>query len=111
MSSIETLADTIRARRSASGDTSYTRKLLDGGVGRCAKKLGEEATETIIAALSEDDAALTSEAADLVFHLLVLLEARNVSLADVCAELDRRTAMSGLEEKATRGAIDKAAGG
>lgn len=103
MTAIETLAATIHARRSSSGDTSYTRKLLDGGVARCAKKLGEEAAETIIAAMGEDDAALTGEAADLIFHLLVLLEARDLSLDAVCAELERRAGTSGLEEKASRG--------
>lgn len=102
MSAIETLAATIKARRSSGADTSYTRSLLDGGVARCAKKLGEEATETVIAALSEDATALTKEAADLLFHLLVVLEARDVPLDDVLAELDRRAGTSGLEEKASR---------
>ena len=102
LNALETLAATIRARRDAASDGSYTRQLLDGGVGKCAKKLGEEANETIIAALSEDDAALTGEAADLVFHLLVLLEARGLSLADVCSELNRRAGTSGLVEKAAR---------
>ena len=99
---LETLAATIRARRTAPSDGSYTRQLLDGGVAKCAKKLGEEAAETIIAALSEDDTALTGEAADLVFHLLVLLEARGLSLDDVCDELNRRMGTSGLDEKANR---------
>jgi len=103
MTTLEALAATIHTRRSSSSDGSYTRQLLDGGVSRCAKKLGEEATETIIAALSEDDAALTSEAADLLFHLLVVLEARDVPLSSVTDELDRRMGTSGLVEKASRG--------
>ncbi len=96
------LAATIRARRGASGDVSYTRQLLDGGPERCAKKLGEEAAETVIAGVSQDDAALTREAADLLYHLLVLLEVRNVPLDDVLAELETRMGQSGLAEKAAR---------
>ncbi len=99
---LKALELTIRARRSSSGDVSYTRKLLDGGPEKCAKKLGEEAAETVIAGVSQDDVALTGEAADLLYHLLVLLEARNVPLDDVLAELERRTGQSGLEEKAQR---------
>ncbi len=99
---LKTLEQTIRARRNASGDVSYTRKLLDGGPEKCAKKLGEEASETVIAGVSQDNAALTGEAADLLYHLLVLLEARQVPLDDVLAELERRTGQSGLEEKAAR---------
>ncbi len=97
------LSETIRARRGASGDASYTRQLLDGGPERCAKKLGEEAAETVIAGVSQDDAALTREAADLLYHLLVLLEVRNVPFDDVLAELERRMGQSGLAEKAARG--------
>ncbi len=96
------LATIIAARARAGGDKSYTRKLLDEGVQKCAKKLGEEATETVIAALSGDKPALVAESADLLYHLLVVLEARGVKLADVHAELERRTAQSGLEEKAAR---------
>ncbi len=87
---LKRLAQTIRARRGASGDASYTRQLLDGGPERCAKKLGEEAAETVIAGVSQDDASLTREAADLLYHLLVLLEARNVPFDDVLAELESR---------------------
>jgi phosphoribosyl-ATP pyrophosphohydrolase len=101
---LDKLAATIAARRSATGDASYTRKLLDGGPERCAKKLGEEAAETIIAAVSQSDEALRAEAADLVYHLLVLLEARAVPLAAVLAELEARMGQSGLEEKAARSA-------
>lgn len=96
------LAATISARRAESADRSYTRQLLDGGTKRCAKKLGEEAAETLIAALSEDDAALRNEAADLIFHLMVLLESRGVGIEDVLGELQRRMGTSGLTEKAAR---------
>ena len=96
------LAATISARRHASNDTSYTRQLLDGGVPKCARKFGEEAVEAIIAALGGDDEALTGEAADLIYHLLVLLEARQVPLADVLKRLEARMGQSGLQEKASR---------
>ncbi|MCH9807108.1 MAG: phosphoribosyl-ATP diphosphatase [Alphaproteobacteria bacterium] len=96
------LAATIRERRSAGADKSYTRQLLDAGPSKCAKKLGEEATETVIAALSEDDDALRGEAADLLYHLLVLLESRRIDVADVLKVLDARSGQSGLEEKAAR---------
>lgn len=99
---LKALATTIRARAKASADTSYTRKLLDGGAERCAKKLAEEAAEVVIAGVSQDGMALTAEAADLLYHLLVLLEARGVPLDDVLAELTRRMGTSGLEEKAAR---------
>ncbi len=92
----------IQERAQAGGEKSYTRALLDKGVAHCAKKMGEEAFETVIAAVHEDKDRLISEAADLVYHLLVLLEARKVTLAEVEAELDKRTAQSGLEEKASR---------
>ena len=96
------LAATIDARAAAGGEASYTRKLLDKGAEHCAKKLGEEAVETVIAALGEDRDHLIAESADLVFHLLVLLKARNVTLEEVEAALGARTKMSGLEEKASR---------
>lgn len=96
------LAATIRARRKAAPDSSYTRQLLDAGPARCAKKLGEEAVETIIAAVGESDDALKAEAADLLYHLLVLLESRRLDLADVLAVLDKRVGTSGLKEKAER---------
>jgi phosphoribosyl-ATP pyrophosphohydrolase len=96
------LAATIAARRAESADRSYTRQLLDGGIKRCARKLAEEAAETLIAALSEDDAALRNEAADLIFHLMVLLESRGVGIDDVLGELERRMGTSGLAEKAAR---------
>jgi len=96
------LAATIKDRREATADSSYTRQLLDAGPARCAKKLGEEAVETVIAAVGESDEALKGEAADLLYHLLVLLESRNVALADVLAVLDKRMGTSGLKEKAER---------
>ena len=100
---LQRLAATVHARRSETASRSYTRELLDAGPAHCAKKLGEEATETVIAALSQDTRALTREAADLLYHLLVLLESRNVPLRDVMAELESRMGGSGLAEKAARG--------
>ena len=99
---LQRLEATIRARRTAPSDGSYTRQLLDGGPARCAKKLGEEAVETVIAAVHQDDAALKAEAADLLYHLLVLLEARGVALDDVLAVIDARAGVSGVDEKAAR---------
>jgi len=92
----------VHERAAASPEQSYTRKLIDKGVAHCAKKLGEEAVETALAAVSEDRERLIAEAADLLYHLLVLLEARGVSLAEVEAALAKRVGMSGLEEKASR---------
>jgi phosphoribosyl-ATP pyrophosphohydrolase len=99
---LQRLAALISSRRTESASKSYTRELLDAGPERCARKLGEEATETIIAALVQDKRALTREAADLVYHLLVLLESKHVPLADVLAELQSRIGTSGLAEKAAR---------
>ena len=100
---LERLAVTIRARRTATASgSSYTRQLLDAGPAGCAKKLGEEAIETVIAATSESEDKLKEEAADLLYHLLVLLESRNVSLEDVLSVLERRSGTSGLEEKSSR---------
>jgi phosphoribosyl-ATP pyrophosphohydrolase len=99
---LEKLAAIIAERARAGGDQSYTRKLLDEGIEKCAKKLGEEATETVVAALSGDNKAVIGESADLLYHLLVVLEARGVKLDEVYAELERRSAQSGLEEKAAR---------
>jgi phosphoribosyl-ATP pyrophosphohydrolase len=92
----------VQERAGASAETSYTRKLLDRGVAQCAKKLGEEAVEAVLAAVTEDRERLVGEAADLLYHLLVVLHARGVPLAAVEAELGQRTARSGLEEKASR---------
>ena len=96
------LERTVRERTHASGEQSYTRSLLDKGIAHCAKKLNEEAFETALAALQEDKERVASEAADLLYHLLVVLEARGVTLADVEAVLEKRTAQSGLQEKAAR---------
>ncbi len=92
----------VKERAAASAEVSYTRKLLDQGVAHCAKKLGEEAVETTLAAVGEDRERLIAESADLLYHLLVVLQARGVSLAEVEAALAQRTAQSGLEEKASR---------
>jgi phosphoribosyl-ATP pyrophosphohydrolase len=100
-----TLADLekrVHERATASATESYTRALIDKGVAHCAKKLGEEAVETAMAAVQEDRGRLIAEAADLLYHLMVLLEARGVRLAEVEAELERRTAQSGHAEKASR---------
>jgi phosphoribosyl-ATP pyrophosphohydrolase len=100
-----TLADLerrIAERAQAGAAQSYTRALLDKGVAHCAKKLGEEAFETAMAAVQEDKDRLISEAADLVYHLLVVLKARDVTFAEIEAELDKRTVQSGHDEKASR---------
>src|ERR1700682_5523562 len=96
------LAATIDARAASGGEASYTRRLLDRGAEHCAKKLGEEAVETVIAAVENDRDHLIAESADLLFHLLVLLKSRGVTLEDVEAALAQRTSMTGLEEKAAR---------
>jgi phosphoribosyl-ATP pyrophosphohydrolase len=96
------LEQRVKARAQASADVSYTRRLLDQGVDQCAKKLGEEAIETILAAIAEDRERLIAETADLIYHLLVVLAARGIALADVEAELAKRSQQSGLEEKAGR---------
>jgi phosphoribosyl-ATP pyrophosphohydrolase len=96
------LAARVKERARAGAEVSYTRSLIDKGVAHCAKKLGEEAVETVVAALEEDRTRLVAEAGDLLYHLLVLLEARGVTLADVEAALAQRTASSGLDEKASR---------
>jgi phosphoribosyl-ATP pyrophosphohydrolase len=99
---LQDLAARIKERAEATAETSYTRKLLDKGVAQCAKKFGEEAVEAVIAALGEDRERLVSESADVLYHLLVMLEARGVTLAEVEAALGQRTTKSGLEEKASR---------
>ena len=96
------LAATIADRRGTDPSLSYTAKLLAGGVPLVARKFGEEAIETVVAALTGNAADLTGEAADVLFHLLVLLESRGVAFADVLAELDRREGVSGIAEKAAR---------
>lgn len=96
------LEATIAARRAADPSTSYVAKLNARGVGKIAQKVGEEATETVIAALAGSAEDLTGEAADLLFHLLVLLSAKGVPLSAVLAELERREGTSGIAEKASR---------
>jgi phosphoribosyl-ATP pyrophosphohydrolase len=97
------LESRIEERARASAEVSYTRRLLDGGVEYCARKLGEEAIETVLAAVSEDRQRLIAEAADLIYHLLVLLKARGIALSDVETALGERTRQSGLQEKMSRG--------
>ena len=92
----------VQERAATSADVSYTRKLIDKGIPHCAKKLGEEAVETVLAAVAEDRDRLISETADLLYHLMVVLHARGVTLTDVEAALAQRTGQSGLEEKASR---------
>ena len=91
-----------RASASAGAEVSYTRKLLDRGIAHCAKKLGEEAIETCLAAVAEDKPALANESADLLYHLLVLWTACDLTPEDVYAALALREARSGLEENAAR---------
>ena len=102
MNTLETLAATIAARAAADPDDSWTAKLLAKGPEKCAEKFGEEAVEAIIEAVKGDKARLTAEAADVLYHLLVMLASRDVSLEDVMVELDRRSGQSGLAEKAQR---------
>ena len=96
------LETVIAGRLGGDPDASYVARLHARGIGKIAQKVGEEATETVIAALTGSDAELTGEAADLIFHLLVLLGARGVPLEAVTAELARREGTSGLVEKASR---------
>ena len=102
MSALDRLAATIEARRGADPGSSWTAKLFAKGPEKCAEKFGEEAIEAIIEAVKGDKARLTAEAADVLYHLLVMLAARGVTLADVEAELARREGTSGIEEKASR---------
>lgn len=100
--SIHNLAATIAARKAADPDSSWTAKLLAKGPEKCAEKFGEEAIEAIIEAIKGDKAKLTSEAADAIYHLLVMCAARDVTLADIEAELAARSKQSGIAEKASR---------
>ena len=102
MSILHDLAATIESRKGADPDSSWTAKLLAKGPEKCAEKFGEEAVEAIIEAVKNDKAGLTSEAADVLYHLLVMLAARDVALDDVLAELARRQGISGIAEKAAR---------
>jgi phosphoribosyl-ATP pyrophosphohydrolase len=100
--SLDRLAATIAARKGADPESSWTAKLLAKGPEKCAEKFGEEAVEAIIEAVKGDRERLTAEAADVIYHLLVMCAARDVTLAEIEAELARREAQSGLAEKAAR---------
>ncbi|MDP5086175.1 MAG: phosphoribosyl-ATP diphosphatase [Yoonia sp.] len=100
---LQDLAATIAARKDADPDSSWTAKLLSQGPEKCAEKFGEEAIEAIIEAVKGDKTRLTSEAADVLYHLLVMLAACDVTLDDVLAQLAARQGTSGLAEKASRG--------
>ena len=102
MHTLDKLAATISERANADPESSWTAKLLSKGPEKCAEKFGEEAVEAIIEAIKDDKANLTSEAADVLFHLLVMLQSRDVSLEDVLAELESREGTSGIAEKAAR---------
>jgi phosphoribosyl-ATP pyrophosphohydrolase len=100
---LDDLETRIAIRAAASPDESYTAKMIARGMEKCAQKLGEEATEAVIAAVTGNRAELVKESADVLFHLLVVLKASDIPLAEVMTELDARTAQSGLSEKASRG--------
>lgn len=102
MSALERLAATIAARREADPDSSWTARLLAGGPEKAARKFGEEAVEAVIEAVGGDRERLTAEAADVLYHLLVMLAARDIALGDVLTELERREGLSGIAEKASR---------
>ena len=99
---LDDLFETIQSRKTADPSSSWTAQLLAKGPEKCAEKFGEEAVEAIIEAVKDDKAGLTSEVADVLYHLLVMLASRDVALSDVLDELSRRQAQSGLAEKATR---------
>jgi phosphoribosyl-ATP pyrophosphohydrolase len=102
MMTLEKLAATIAARKSAAPDESYTAKLLSQGTEKCAKKFGEEAFELALAAVLKNKPHTANEAADVLYHFLVLLQSADVSLSDVMAALEKREGVSGLAEKASR---------
>lgn len=102
MNTLEKLAATIEARKAGDPETSWTARLLAAGPEKAAEKFGEEAVEAIIEAVKGDRPALTREAADVLYHLLVMLASRDVALSDVLQELERREGTSGLDEKAAR---------
>lgn len=99
---LDDLFETIQSRKTADPSSSWTAQLLAKGPEKCAEKFGEEAVEAIIEAVKDDKAGLTSEAADVLYHLLVMLASRDVALSDVLDELSHRQAQSGLAEKAAR---------
>ena len=100
--SLEDLEMIIAVRASSADPQSYTAKLFARGMEKAAQKLGEEAVETVIAAVARPSKDLVSESADLLYHLLVVLRLANIPLADILAELERRTSETGLQEKASR---------
>ncbi len=102
MNTLETLAATIRERVSADPESSWTAKLLSCGPEKCAEKFGEEAIEAIVACVKDDRDNLTAEAADVMYHLIVMLQSRDIALDSVLAELSRRQGVSGIDEKASR---------
>jgi phosphoribosyl-ATP pyrophosphohydrolase len=101
--SLDDLAAIVASRTCSTAEQSYTKSLLEAGPGRAAKKFGEEAIEAVIAAIEDDRTALLKESADVLYHLIVLLRVRDISLDEVMGELQRRTAQSGHAEKAGRG--------
>jgi len=103
MTALSRLAATVESRKGADPESSWTAKLFAKGPEKCAEKFGEEAVEAIIAAVKNDRANLIYEAADVLYHLTVMLAARDVSMDEVLAELDRRAGTSGIAEKAARG--------
>ena len=102
MTALDRLAETINARKTADPDTSWTAKLLSQGPEKAAEKFGEEAVEAVIEAVRGDTDRLTAEAADVLYHLMVMLAARDITLQDVLDELERREGTSGLTEKSSR---------
>ena len=106
MDTLSRLEKTIAERSTGNPEVSYVAQLNQRGLPVIARKLGEEATEAVVAALTGTSEELVGEAADVLFHLMVLLDARDIPLGDVMAELDRREGLSGLEEKASRGGKD-----
>ncbi|NQY61166.1 phosphoribosyl-ATP diphosphatase [Cognatishimia sp.] len=102
MSTLNNLADTIAQRAKADPDSSWTAKLLAKGPEKCAEKFGEEAVEAIIEAVKNNREGLIAESADVLFHLLVMLQSRGVTLNEVLAELEKRQGTSGIAEKASR---------
>ena len=102
---LDELARTIDERAGASAETSYTASLIDKGAAHCARKFGEEAVELVVAAAALDESAVQAEAADVLYHLLVVLRARGVALKSVMEELENRSKQSGHQEKASRGPV------
>ena len=102
MNALDRLATTIASRKDADPASSWTAKLLSQGPEKAAEKFGEEAIEAVIEAVRGDRERLTAEAADVLYHMLVMLTARDIALADVLSELERREGVSGIDEKAAR---------